>query len=455
MKKEFDSRSYRSILSEPTIKKLVLSQVFFGLSSGISGTLTAFFLIYLDGGNTSLALSHYSIYYLVSNLTFAATLGPSAILLDKIGRKKILLTGAILTAVSVFMLPLSRVWWHLLFAGAVSSIGGSFLSPAVYSIIADISVGYRREKSYSAIMATSIVPGTVGATILMIYAKLFQGVLPDTVYYGYALFAAAFLAAIGVIPIFFIKESYPRSVSPTPPQSEDKKVSAPLRHDSHITPQGDNGEDATYTVPKSLRRNRVIMKILLINVLIGAGAGFIIPIFQFYWYTVFNLPQEFVFFISTLGDLGMAGGSLLAPSLARRVARTGGRVTTIVVCQAASIACAGVLSVVPWFSNLWLAIFSYVARQDLMNMINPLTQAMLMDHTPENRRGAMNSVTTLLFGGPNSISDLVSANIITTSPFPFGWAYSFFALIALYTAATGLYFTTRKQDKAVLRAQGR
>ena len=389
---------------------------------------------------------------MVSNLTFAATLGPSAILLDRIGRKRVLVAGALLSALSTFMLPLSRVWWQLLFAGAVSSIGGSLLSPAVNSIIADISLGYRREKSYSAMMATSIVPGTAGATILMVYAKLFHGVLPDSIYYEYALFAAAFLAIIGAVPVFFVKESFKHSISPVIPPSGDRKGSDPVEHDSREVPMVGKSEGPTYVVPDSLRRNHVIMKIFLINVLIGTGAGFIIPIFQFYWYTVFNLPQEFVFFISTLGDIGMAGGSLLAPSLAKRVARTGGRVTTIVACQAASILCAGVVAVAPWFSNLWLAIVSFVLRQDLMNMISPLTQAMLMDHTPVNRRGAMNSATTLLFGAPNAVSNVFSGNIVIPAV---GWGYSFLALITLYTIATGLYFTTRKQDRDVLCAQGR
>jgi MFS family permease len=451
MKKERDPTSYRSILSDLTIKKLVLSQAFFGLSSGISGFLTTFFLIYLDGGDTNVALGHFTIYYFVSNLAFAAALGPSAIFLDRIGRKKILVMGASLLAVSAFMLPLSRVWWHLLFAGAVSSIGGSLLSPAVNSIIADISRGYRREKSYSAMMATNIVPGTVGATILIIYARLLHGVLPDTMYYEYALFGAAFLALVGTVPLVFVHESFKRSASPVIPPTETTKSSDSGKHDSRRASFTDESDKATYVVPDSLRRNRVIIKILLTNVLIGTGAGFIIPIFQFYWLT-FHIPQEFVFFISTLGDIGMAGGSLLAPSLARRVAKTGGRVTTIVACQTAAIVFAGLVAVAPWFNNLWLAIVSYVLRQDLMNMINPLTQAMLMDHTPVNRRGAMNSVTTFLFGAPNAVSDVFSGYIIIPA---FGWIYSFLALITLYTVSTSLYFTTRKQDTAVLCAQGR
>jgi MFS family permease len=452
MTKEVDSASYRSILSDPTTKKLVVSQVFFGLSSGISGFLTTFFLIFLDGGNTTVALGHFTIYYLVSNAAFAVTLGPSAILLDRIGRKKILVTGAVLSAASTFMLPLSRVWWHMLFAGAVSSVGGSLVSPAVNSIIADISAGYRREKSYGAITATSIVPGTAGAMILIVYSSLFHGVLPEMLYYEYGLLAAAFLAALGTIPAFFVRESYKSSAHSEVSSKDGNRGSHMANHHSRAQPVADKEEGDSYVVPDSLRRNGVLLRILAINILIGTGAGFIVPIFQFYWYSVFGLPQTFVYLISTLGDLGMAGGSLLAPSLARRVARTGGRVTTIVVCQATSIVCAGVVAIAPTLGNLWVAIVSYVLRQDLMNMISPLTQAMLMDHTPVNRRGALNSLTTLLFGGPNAVSDVISGNIIIPS---FGWGYSFSILIILYTIGTGLYFTTRKQDKAALCAQGR
>ncbi|WXG46570.1 MAG: MFS transporter [Candidatus Atabeyarchaeum deiterrae] len=446
--------SWSSILHDPTMGKLVLSQAFFGLSYGIYNVFSMLFLSYLDGYDSVLYIAHYGIWYLVSNLSFGFIIIPAGMLIDRVGRKWVLRIGVALIALSSFMTPLSTVWWHLLIPGAISSLGNALVAPAQSSMVADVSHGYRREKSYSLMMASQLLFSTAGTVSLTLYSYFYKGVLPDNAYFVLFLFVSAMLAFVGAIPIFFVGESLERSQKLSyPPQSDSdsRKPSDDLA--SKIRTSKNLGRD--YLAPPSLRTNGVVLKIILINFLIGLGAGFIIPLFTYYWKDVFKLADWMVLLITVFGDGGLVAGALLAPWMAKRAGRTGGRVGMIVACQSASILCAVFLSAVPWFQYLPLAVVAYVLRQDLMNMISPLTSAMLMDHSPVTRRGAVNAAQTIAFTVPNGVSVILSGIIINSSPSDFGWAYSFFVLITLYIISTWVYYTTRKKDKAVILSQAR
>jgi MFS family permease len=422
-----DPSSWSSIMKHPVINRLLWYQIFSGFSSGIYGILIMFFIEYLPGQvgeHTS-----YALFYLISNITLSLLLLPGGGLSDRIGRRKVLRIGVVLLALSGLIAPLATQVWQLLIASAVSSAGSAFISPAQSSLVADISRGYGRQKSYGIIAFASVLWTGFGTLALLIYAALLGPVLNVEIYYRLMLSISAVLGLVSAIPIFLIKES-------------------PILSPNHLN---NTKKDETSF---SIKQNNVVSKIIFINVLIGFGAGFIIPMFTYYFYDVFHLSQTMVFAINLFGGIGIAFGSLSSPWLARRARKLGGRVGTIVTCQAASIVCAAYLAVVPWQMNLTLAVIFYVARQDLMNMIGPLTSSLLMDHSAENRRGVINSLVSIAFTVPNGISPYLTSMILGLVPPPYGYAYSISALVVMYSIATTTYATTRKADRQLLTEQG-
>jgi len=444
--------SWSSILKDPIMNKLLLYQIFSGLSGGIYSILIMFFIKALFGPGYQL---QYALFYLVSNLAMSLLLLPGGALADKIGRRSVLRIGVSLLALGGFIATISTELWQLLIASGMSAAGSAFIGPAQSSLVADITLGYRRQKSYGIITFANVTSITIGTLALFVYAASFQHVLDQGTYYRLMLGVSAVLSLASAIPMFLIRKS------PTPEPNHHNSdtrnntsidnTSVEKKHSIEIVGK-EEGRQAN-GVPLSLRRNNVALKIIVINALIGLGAGFIIPMFSYYWSDVFDLSEAAVYAINILGDVGIAVGSLFSPWLAKRAKKLGGRVGTIVAFQASSIACAAYLAVAPWQMNIYFAILAYIARQDFMNIIGPLTSSLLMDHSPENRRGVINSLTSIAFNVPNGISPYFTSIILVLVPSPYGYAYSISALVVLYTIATMIYSTTRKADKLLLLGQ--
>jgi MFS family permease len=437
----FQSSSWSSIIKDPALSKIILFQIFNGLSSGIYGILVMFYIKYLDAGLGDIYLAHYAIYYLVGNLTISILLIPGGLFADKFGRKRALVTGAALLAISGFIAPLSTAWWHLLFVSAVSSAGSALVSPAQASLVADVSKGYRREKSYSVVAFVGIGFTTAGLLTFMVYAGLYGAVSSTALYYQLMLVAAAILGLVAVVPVGLIRKP------PKDLENQSDEVARPC----HETIE----QERLCGIPQSIMKNRVVTKILVINLIVGLGAGFVIPLFTYYWNEVFSLSQGTVTAITVLGDIGMATGGMFTPWIARHAKVLGGRVGTIVVFQSVSIICAGYLGVAPWQMNIYLAVSAYVARQDLMNAIGPLTSALLMDHSPMEKRGLVNALVSICFSVPNGVSPLVTSVIHGLVPHPYGYVYPISILVFLYTISVIIYATTRKADASMLSAQKR
>lgn len=445
--------SWSSILKQPVMKKLVLYQIFGGLSTGIYGSLVMFFIEYLSGG-TGGYLS-YASYYLVSNVTISLLLLPGGGLSDRIGRRKVLRIGVFLLALSGFVAALATQVWHLLVASAVSAAGSAFISPAQASLVADISGGYARQKSYGIINFAYIGSMTFGSLVLTVYAASLESVPNQEIYYRLMLSILAVLGLASMIPIFLMREpsilaaNHHSVDSGECPDSSSESLASNDR--SQVTRRNEGRQTNRTQTP--IRRNNVVLKIIAINALIGLGAGFIIPMMNYYFRDVFGLSQASVYAINTLGEIGIAVGCLFSPWLAKRAKTLGGRVGTIVTLQAASIVCAVYLAVSPWQLNLQFAVVAYIARQDLMNMLSPLTSSLLMDHSPANRRGVVNSLSSIAFNVPNAVSPFSTTIILGLVPSPYGYAYAISALVVLYTVATIIYSTTRKADRMLLLRQ--
>lgn len=423
------------------MSKLIANMAFNGLSYGVYNNLVMFFIIYLDPVNW---YQDFALYYLVFQITMSVALPIVGVLTDKIGRKPMLIMGASVSALGMFILPVSTQWWHLLYSSALQATGFALLGTAQNCVIADVTEGYRREKGYSITMSFSMVFSVIGTVALIIYSAIYQTLLPANTYYQLPLLASAVLALIAAIPMFLISISRrPRESSLQDSKSrKDLELPGPKE-------LGTKNHKQLYKPPSSIWRNGVVIKMIAFQGIIGFGAGFLVPVFNYYWSAIFPVQQYVIYTIALLGELGTAMGGLAAPWIAKRAKRLG-RVGTTVTCQFASIACAAYLAVVPYFRVLLPAVIAFIARQALMNMVNPLMGAMTMDHTPETKRGRVNSLTQLAFNVPNGISPYLSEPLANSVPHGYGYTYSALVLISTYITATALLSTTRKRDKLMV-----
>ncbi len=438
--------SWSSIMREPAISKLLVNMAFSGLSFGVYYNVVYFFFIHLDPIGFR---GEYAIYYLVAQISVSMALPLAGVLTDKIGRKPMLIMGASIIALGTLILPLSTVWWQLLYSSALQSIGSALLFTAQNCVIADVTRGYKREKGYSVTMSFSMIFGVVGTVALIIYSQVYESLSNTNIYYQLPLLISAILSMIAAIPMFLVRA--PRYSQEN--DLNDSRSKQGSRSCNTSEPSGDKHQQS-YVPESSIMRNGVVLKLIAFQAIIGFGAGFLVPIFIYYWNDIFVLEQPIIYTISLLGELGVAVGGLIAPWIAKRVARLGGRVGTTVTCQLASIACAGYLALVPELKpyNVLLlpAVIAFIARMALMNMVNPLMSAMTMDHTPETKRGRVNSLTQLAFNIPNGISPNLSVPLIQAVTIPYGYTYSASVLIVSYITATAMLSTTRKKDRLLV-----
>jgi MFS family permease len=154
---------------------------------------------------------------------------------------------------------------------------------------------------------------------------------------------------------------------------------------------------------------------------VGLGAGMIVMFFNLFFTHEFPVDSGLLGLIFGINTLILSSGNFLAPALADRI----GKVRTVVLTEALSIPFLLTLS---WASTLQLAVLGYVARNVLMNMAGPVSNAFFMEGlTKQERATAMGVVRSA-----DSLVRAIAANIG-------GWLLALGLYRLPYLLVSGLY----------------
>ena len=125
------------------------------------------------------------------------------------------------------------------------------------------------------------------------------------------------------------------------------------------------------------------------NLAIGFGAGTLIPYLNVFFSERFHFSDSALAILFSVGSLAIGIGCFIGPRL---VGNLGGKVRTIILGQAASLVFLLMVGFSPW---PWLAVFGFIVRGALMNMVSPLFDAFALEKFHESEHGAVNSVRNL------------------------------------------------------------
>jgi MFS family permease len=131
-----------------------------------------------------------------------------------------------------------------------------------------------------------------------------------------------------------------------------------------------------------------VQRLVIVNMLIGIGAGMIVPFFNVYFHKVLSAPTEQIGVIFSIGQVTMVVGLLLIPMLTERI----GKVRTIAITQLLSIPFLILIAVT---TNIYLAGFAYVMRMTFMNMANPAISNFNMELLGDRERATVGSLTSM------------------------------------------------------------
>ena len=171
---------------------------------------------------------------------------------------------------------------------------------------------------------------------------------------------------------------------------------------------GKAGADGAGLSLRSLPMRRDILRLLAPQLIIGLGAGLLIPYLNVFFKQRFGIADSFLGITFAVSQLLMGLATLFAPLLAERW----GKVRTVVFTELASLPFLMALGFAPL---LPVAVVAFWLRGMLMNMGGPLYTAFAMEQAQEKERGAVGAMLGLAWSvgqgvGPG-ISGLVQRSV--------------------------------------------
>jgi len=282
---------------------------------------------------------------------------PSAQLVDRISFKKLLIGATlILSTAGLFFLASfnSYILYPSIFIiGAVLSLQSVINAPFLMRNTSDTERMY----AFSAVAAVQMLANLIGSYLAGVLGEYFTAMLHNNVNgYRSAMVAGLAVSLAALIPYGLIRENLIRPEKPRSLNSTLKSKNWPL-----------------------------MLKLMLPMMLVGMGAGLIIPFMNVYFKSTFHVGADKVGFYMSLNFALMFIGIAAGPALASRF----GIVKIMVASQLLSI---------PFFltlaftTNLTVAVVAFLLRAGLMNMSWPLGQNFNMEVVGQEEQATANSL---------------------------------------------------------------
>ena len=346
----------------------------------------------------------------VTSLATAIMLVPSGILSDRLGRKRVLITGTALTALMLFGRSIVTAEQPMLILGFATGVVWALAQVTGVPFLAENSRPAERMQLFSIHFALVTVANVVGSLLGGMIADfaLMLGA-GDVASIQISLLTGVLCFVAGLLPLFSLKPVDTRA------REEEK---------------GQNEE--VHTVADFKTNVKVIILFSIANLLIGTGSGLVIPYLNLYFANRFDATNSYIGFILALGSAMTAVAMLIGPRLVRRV----GKVRALIIFQIASIP---FLFLTAYTNLLFLASIGFLLRQALMNAGNPIQSAIAMDVVHDKYKGLANSVNQMVFNIGWATMGIPAAWLVTKYGAYWGYAYAFSITGILYLIAS-IYF---------------
>ncbi len=300
----------------------------------------------------------------VSSLLFI----PSGIFADVIGRRRIIIIGAITLFTGQFLIFLYVDYGVQLVSAILVGLGISFINSAGAALLADLLDENSYDKGFSLFSALQTLALTI-AGILGWFPVYLRSIFYYSEVYSYRISGVIVTIIIGfmsLVLVFLIRE-------------RKHKMNVRLNFNALS-----NDKD-------------FIIKFALINTIVGLGAGFSIPLFNYYLSTKFHVDSGPIGTLNALASFIMIPLYMIMP----RIRESYGYFRTIILPQAISIL---LLMLIPISPNFIIASLFYIARQAFMNIPNPLISSFMMRHISPNNRATANAIIQMSWNLSNSIT---------------------------------------------------
>lgn len=331
---------------------------------------------------------------------------PAGLLAERWGRRRSLVLGAALEGVGHLVRASLVDPGSILAAGFVIGAGQALFQIAAAPFLTEHSTPRERTHLFSTFFASALLAGVLGSAVGGFIPHLVRALAPGAslfAAYRAGLFAGAGFALASLLPLAAIG-----------PLAE-----APLT-------QGG--------APVSREHWRRLLPIALNALLIGMGAGLVIPFMNLYFKDRFGCSSAQIGAYFSVAQVFTAAAALLGPALARRF----GKLRTAIVSELLSLPFLVTLGAE---RHLPVAVGSFWMRATLMQAASPLIQTFVMEALPPAMRAKATSTINLVWNLGWAGSAVAAGTVIER----FGYAMPFYVTAALYfTAATTFWAAFRR-----------
>ena len=362
----------------------------------------------------------------MGSLATAIILVPAGLISDRFGRKKVILLGILFTGSVLFLRSVMSLQGPLVILAFIGGLTMAFLQVSGVPWLAENSREEQRVNLFSLHFALMTAANVIGNLLGGVLNDSLSLIFSDVNSIRFTLMIGSIIFLVGVIPASKFREV------PKKPK-----------------PKATNSKSAAKAIWKSSGMKIVIL-FAIAQLLIGFGAGLVIPYLNLYFADRFHAATTTIGFIISLGQAATAFAMFIGPLVVKKV----GEVKAVVFLQLASLP---FLLLTAYTQHLWLAALGFLFRQALMNAGNPIQMSLMMSKVDDNMKGLANSVNQMVFNLGWAVMGPVSTGIVVAYGTYWGYAYVFSITAGLYLIGS-LYFLTvfkgfslPKKDKTAVR----
>lgn len=336
-----------------------------GLGNGVFTLFLNLFILARGNDEAFLGL-------LMSLMSLAAVgLGlPMGVLADRLGRKRSLLLGSVLSSAAVLVVVLSPLDWALIVAAVALGGGNAVYMAAGPAFMAENATTDERPTLFSTRMGVMMLVGFAGSVVGGPLPRWFGSLLgqpPESAAaYRATLLLAAGVMALSLVPLLMLRERF-----------------------HGVDAEADAGALGLSSL-RALMLRKDVLQLLVPQLIISLGAGLLIPYLNVFFKRRFGIADSLLGISFGVSQLAMGLATMAAPMFAERW----GNVRTVVATELLSLPFLMVLGFVP---ALPVAIGAFWLRAMLMNMGGPLYTAFAMDQAEEDERGKLGAMLGLIW----------------------------------------------------------
>lgn len=324
---------------------------------------------------------------------------PAGWLADRWGTGRCLVLGAVLEGLGMIVRSTVIHPAPILTAAFLTGTGQSLLAIAAAPFIAENSTSRERTHLFSTFFAVELLAGVFGSAIGGSLPGVLRTAVPSLdlhTAYRVTLVVGGLASMAGALPVMVLRPGPP---APHPESSTE----------------GTGG-------------HQLIVPIAIFALMIGAGAGLVIPFMNLYFATRFHCSSAQIGLFFSVAQILTATAALIGPLIARSF----GNLRTAIGSQLLSLPFLVSLGAE---RHLSIAVGAFWIRATLMQAAAPLLQSLIMQEVPAHLRARTTSVLNLLWNIGWAVSSTASGRIIQH----FGYAVPFYVTAVLYAAAS-VYF---------------